>query len=680
MAAQATCGILIAMAASTGPIAASLGQLRPLVKVALPISHGDDEPPYVLRVAVSKSGTYVATAASDGVVRVYAAGSLALLGSVALGDGKSVALRDIAWREPADGSASLLVGTDMGRLHLLNAPSCAVLASWLVPIPVEKPSKATDDSDYGIYAVAVSPSGDLAAVSVVSQVLFFTLARNPPALLGSYVETHTEVVTQLMFHPTLPHHLLTGGDDGLLCLIDTSIKGEEDSLVTVCNAEAAVAHFGLFGAHGQLAWIATRSLTLSVWDLGAGVQVARFDALPMTFLEGGLCISELLACSHLPLEDSGSSSASGSGSSSSSGSSGAAAVGGAGAGPAAATGGSSTEGGCSAVQLLTSSGEGELHVWRVQPPAGSSFEAAAEAAAVASGAEPSAPLGGAGGASSSAPACPAAAPAATHAALAAAAAASAAAGAAAGLVSYSTRATAGFSITPALQLPAAHSACLRSIEWVRVAAAPPCSAAAAGSSGSAPLPAAASVGLIAFTGGEDGQLVQWSDDAASAILAGAAAGSVAALTWRRGLSDFAAPADAPSAASSAAAAIASSDAAAFASRSGARPVSPPATNGSGTAAAAFLFGEDNAGDGTAVDAATARALQVRTGEDGAGAGTGAAASRRLGLMDDDDGLGLDEHDTELGRAAAELRRAHATGGRANPFASSRRGGGAGKRR
>lgn len=186
--------------------------------------------------------------------------------------------------------------------------------------------------------------------------------------------------------------------------------------------------------------------------------------------------------------------------------------------------------------------------------------------------------------------------------------------------------------------------------------------------------------MIAFTGGEDGQLVQWSDDAASAMLAGAAAGAVAALTWRRGLSDFAAPAEAAFSAGAAAAAIAS-DAAAFASRSGARPVSPPATNGSGTAAAAFLFGEDNAGDGTAVDAATARALQVRSGEDGAGAGTGAAASRRLGLMDDDDGLGLDEHDTELGRAAAELRRAHATGGRANPFASSRRGGGgAGKRR
>lgn len=55
---------------------------------------------------------------------------------------------------------------------------------------------------------------------------------------------------------------------------------------------------------------------------------------------------------------------------------------------------------------------------------------------------------------------------------------------------------------------------------------------------------------------------------------------------------------------------AASVARAFGTLAAARPVSPPATNGSGTAAAAFLFGDDHAGDGTPVDERTARAMQA----------------------------------------------------------------------
>ena len=45
------------------------------------------------------------------------------------------------------------------------------------------------------------------------------------AQVGEYQESHMEPVVQLAFHPTEPSHLVSAGEDGLLCVFDTRIAG-----------------------------------------------------------------------------------------------------------------------------------------------------------------------------------------------------------------------------------------------------------------------------------------------------------------------------------------------------------------------------------------------------------------------------------------------------------------------
>ncbi|XP_039276708.1 WD repeat-containing protein 89 [Nilaparvata lugens] len=59
-------------------------------------------------------------------------------------------------------------------------------------------------------------------------------------LLGGYWESHTEDITQVVFHPSKPHHLLTGAMDGLMNVLDVSQPCEDDALLTSLNTESSV--------------------------------------------------------------------------------------------------------------------------------------------------------------------------------------------------------------------------------------------------------------------------------------------------------------------------------------------------------------------------------------------------------------------------------------------------------
>ncbi|KAK3049226.1 hypothetical protein LTR09_009404 [Extremus antarcticus] len=72
----------------------------------------------------------------------------------------------------------------------------------------------------------------------VSVLLFDT--RNPGAPVRSYVESHTDSITQLAFHPSQPSVLLSGSTDGLVSLFDLNIEEEEDALQQVLNPRSAV--------------------------------------------------------------------------------------------------------------------------------------------------------------------------------------------------------------------------------------------------------------------------------------------------------------------------------------------------------------------------------------------------------------------------------------------------------
>ncbi|WFC94104.1 hypothetical protein MBRA1_000734 [Malassezia brasiliensis] len=80
--------------------------------------------------------------------------------------------------------------------------------------------------------------------------------RNPSAPVCTYSEVHSDDIMSLTFHPDTPHHpgvLLSGGMDGLVSAIDTTIAAEEDAVISVGNTDSSLARVG-FAQHGAYAY------------------------------------------------------------------------------------------------------------------------------------------------------------------------------------------------------------------------------------------------------------------------------------------------------------------------------------------------------------------------------------------------------------------------------------------
>ncbi|KAF2871191.1 WD40-repeat-containing domain protein [Massariosphaeria phaeospora] len=68
--------------------------------------------------------------------------------------------------------------------------------------------------------------------------------RNIQKPLLELVESHTDTVTSLQLHPSLPTLLLSSSTDGLVNIFDISKPDEEEALYQVINHRSAVAHAG----------------------------------------------------------------------------------------------------------------------------------------------------------------------------------------------------------------------------------------------------------------------------------------------------------------------------------------------------------------------------------------------------------------------------------------------------
>ncbi|CAL9687204.1 unnamed protein product [Knipowitschia caucasica] len=70
--------------------------------------------------------------------------------------------------------------------------------------------------------------------------LVFWDARKPGAMLGVYSESHSDDITQVLFHPTDKDRMASGSTDGLVNVFDLSRGAEEEALIATCNSESSV--------------------------------------------------------------------------------------------------------------------------------------------------------------------------------------------------------------------------------------------------------------------------------------------------------------------------------------------------------------------------------------------------------------------------------------------------------
>lgn len=85
--------------------------------------------------------------------------------------------------------------------------------------------------------------------------------------LGAYSETHSDDITQVCFHPSNPHLVVSGSTDGLVNVFDISVDNEEDALVATCNSVSSVSSIGWSGRDYKQIYCMTHDEGFCWWDL-----------------------------------------------------------------------------------------------------------------------------------------------------------------------------------------------------------------------------------------------------------------------------------------------------------------------------------------------------------------------------------------------------------------------------
>lgn len=93
------------------------------------------------------------------------------------------------------------------------------------------------------------------------------------SLSQTYSEAHSDDLTTLSFHPTLPHVLLSASVDGLINTYDVRVVDEDDALLTTAKAGASLGDAGWMplpsaSENGEFKgiWGVTTIETLQLWD------------------------------------------------------------------------------------------------------------------------------------------------------------------------------------------------------------------------------------------------------------------------------------------------------------------------------------------------------------------------------------------------------------------------------
>ena len=125
-------------------------------------------------------------------------------------------------------------------------------------------------------SVSLGFGNTLAAVGSHKSNIHFYDMRQSNTLVGSYVDAHTEEVTKVRFHETNHNILLSGSEDGLVCLFDTQQPSEEAALVSVCNVQSSIRQVGYFAQDGI--YVLTGSESMSLWHGPTAQRLVDFSS------------------------------------------------------------------------------------------------------------------------------------------------------------------------------------------------------------------------------------------------------------------------------------------------------------------------------------------------------------------------------------------------------------------
>jgi WD40 repeat protein len=128
-----------------------------------------------------------------------------------------------------------------------------------------------------ISAMTVGMDDSLLACSIENTLFFYDL-RNL-GKLGTYGDCHTDDITRIRFDPCHPSVLATAGEDGLVCVYDTSVSAQDEAILSILNTDCAVREFGFFGAGAAGIYCLSSIETGSFWHHPSAQRLGNFPEL-----------------------------------------------------------------------------------------------------------------------------------------------------------------------------------------------------------------------------------------------------------------------------------------------------------------------------------------------------------------------------------------------------------------
>jgi WD40 repeat protein len=226
-------------------------------------------PPDTYLYTLARTGSDYATIGSDDSLRIFNIPSLNL---------------SRTYSSAHKGISCLITAPD--GTNLITAGRDGFVRFWDPRTPSTKPIlEIREPKGAGFSALACA--GNFLAAGTEStkeglgdvSVLVYDL-RNPSAgPLRSFVESHTDSITQLMWHPTQKNLLLSGSTDGLVSVFDAEVAEEEDALMQVLNPRSAVHCAGFLPGGEQVYALSTDE---QFWVYGLEKSgTAEEEALPV---------------------------------------------------------------------------------------------------------------------------------------------------------------------------------------------------------------------------------------------------------------------------------------------------------------------------------------------------------------------------------------------------------------
>lgn len=117
--------------------------------------------------------------------------------------------------------------------------------------------------------------------------------------IGMYRDLHSDVINNLIAHPTYPTVFASGSEDGLvdeaysclkqICVFDVARGNQDDALLSIFQTESGVASMNWFGGNHELIWCASMTRGISVWNSINGDRLTDInDFYPILSKQGNL--------------------------------------------------------------------------------------------------------------------------------------------------------------------------------------------------------------------------------------------------------------------------------------------------------------------------------------------------------------------------------------------------------